>query len=170
MTRPEGERIALEEILIAAFTAEVDRAPDPARMQAIRRILVATDFSPSSLRALPYAEEMARRFDADLLVLYVDFAPSIYDPVPGDVVASKTAIERAAAALRGRGVRASAVYRRGAAAEEIVRAAAEERADLIVMATHGRTGLTHALMGSVAERVVRHAQCPVLSVRGVAPK
>ncbi|MCC6849838.1 MAG: universal stress protein [Deltaproteobacteria bacterium] len=169
MTRPEGEHIALEEILIEMFTAEVG-APGAARVPAIGRVLVPTDFSPLSLRALPYAEEMARRFDAELLVLYVDFAPSIYDPTQGDVVASKAAIERAADVLRARGVRARAVYRRGAAADEIVRGAADEKADLIVLATHGRTGLAHALMGSVAESVVRRAPCPVLSVRGLASK
>lgn len=170
MTRPESERIALEEILIETFTAEIDREPGPERIPAIRRILVPTDFSPSSVRALPYAEEMARRFDAELVVLYVDFAPSIYDPSEADVPASKAAVERAAAVLRGRGIRARALYRRGAAADEIVRGAADEHADLIVLATHGRTGLAHALMGSVAEAVVRRAACPVLTVRGTGSK
>ncbi len=170
MTRPDGQHIALEEILIETFMVEVGREPAAGRTPSMRRIVVPTDFSPSSMHALPYAEEMARRFDAELLILYVDFAPSIYDPTQGDVVASKRAIERAAEVLRGRGLRARALYRRGAAADEIVRGAAAEQADVIVLATHGRTGLALALMGSVAESVVRRAACPVLTVRGIAPK
>lgn len=167
MTRPEAAHIALEEILIDTFSAAIGRVPEPERAPAIRRILAPTDFSPSSLHALPYAEEMARRFDAELLLLFVDFAPSIYDPSE-KATASRAAIERAAEVLRGRHVRARAVYRRGAAADEIVRAAAEEHADAIVMATHGRTGLAHVLMGSVAESVLRRVGCPVMTVRGVA--
>lgn len=167
--RTESAHLALEEVLIDTFNAAIGRVPEPGGVPAIRRILAPTDFSPSSLAALPYAEEMARRFDAELLLLYVDFAPSIYDPSQ-DETASKAAIERAAEALCGRGVLARPVYRRGAAADEIVRSAAEEHADVIVMATHGRTGLAHALMGSVAESVLRGAACPVLTVRGVAAK
>lgn len=158
----------LEEALLETFAVELATEPAPGRAVAVRRILFPTDFSPSSLHALPYAEEMARRFDAELLVLFVDFAPSIYDPSQEDVPSSKRALERAAGALRARGVRARGVYRRGAAGDEIVRGAAAEEADVIVMGTHGRTGLTHALMGSVAESVVRRAACPVLTVRGTA--
>ncbi len=158
----------LEAMLLEAFMTELKLEPEPDGVASIRRILFPSDFSPSSLRALPYAEEMARRFDAELLVLFVDFAPTIYDPSSEDVPSSKRALEQAAEVLRGRRVRARGVYRRGAAAEEIVRAVAAEGADLIVMGTHGRTGLAHALMGSVAESVVRRAACPVLMVRGDA--
>lgn len=154
----------LEEALLETFDAEIGKLPD-ATAAPMRRVLFPTDFSPSSLRALAYAEEIARRFDAELLLLYVDFAPSVYDPSRDDVASSKHALERAAERLCTRGVRARPVYRRGAASDEIVRAAASEGADVIVMGTHGRTGLTHALMGSVAEHVVRQAGCPVMTVR-----
>ena len=160
--------VKLEQILFDTFTSELARQHEPERAIAFRRVLFPTDFSPSSLHALRYAEEMARRFEAELLVLFVDFAPSLYDASQDDVPASKRAIERAIEVLRSRSVHASGVYRRGAAADEIVRAAAAEKADLIIMSTHGRTGLTHALMGSVAESVVRRAACPVMTVRGTA--
>lgn len=155
----------LEEALLETFDAELGKLPAATPVTRIQRVLFPTDFSPSSLHALAYAEAMARRFDAELLILYVDFAPSIYDASQEDVATSKHAIQRAAEKLCARGVRARAVYRRGAATDEIVRAAAAEHADVIVMGTHGRTGVSHALMGSVAEQVVRHAVCPVLTVR-----
>jgi len=158
----------LEQILFDTFSSELARQHEPDRAIAVRRVLFPTDFSPSSLHALRYAEEVARRFDAELLVLFVDFAPSMYDPSQDDVPASKRALEGAVEVLRSRGVHASGVYRRGAAADEIVRAAASEQADLVIMSTHGRTGLTHVLMGSVAESVVRRAPCPVMTVRGTA--
>jgi nucleotide-binding universal stress UspA family protein len=162
------QHVKLEQILFDTFTSELARQHESDRTITVRRVLFPTDFSPSSLHALRHAEAMARRFDAELLVLFVDFTPSIYDASQDDVPASKHALERAVEVLRSRSVHASGVYRRGAAADEIVRTAAAEQADLIIMSTHGRTGLTHALMGSVAESVVRRAVCPVMTVRGTA--
>ena len=132
----------------------------------IRRILAAMDFSLCSLAALEYAEELARRFDAPLLLLHASGAPSMPAEVhehSGDAAA--LALTRAVEGLREHGLTARALFRPGSAADEIVRTAEVERASLIVMGTHGRTGMTRVLMGSVAERVVREAPCPVLTVR-----
>ena len=82
---------------------------------------------------------------------------------PGPVAAAIIAAR--AAALAAEGVTARAVVRAGVPWREIVHLAAEEHADMIVMGTQGRTGLEHLLLGSVAERVVRTAPCPVLTVR-----
>jgi nucleotide-binding universal stress UspA family protein len=74
------------------------------------------------------------------------------------------ALEARANRVRGQGLTCSSSSVEGAAAQEIVRRATQSGADLIVVGTHGRSGLTHALVGSVAERVVQHATCPVLVV------
>ena len=131
----------------------------------LERVLVATDFSRCSLRALERGEELARRLGAELLLLHVAGVP---------VAGSRTAAaahgdaERELAAtveqVVHHGVRARGLLREGAPDEEILAAAAAEGASLIVVGTHGRTGLAHVLLGSVAERVVRAAPCPVLTV------
>jgi universal stress protein A len=137
-------------------------------MPAIDRILAATDFSAGSERALEYAEEMAHRFGAEIVLLHVDEA---FAALPGSEIAEdqRRAAERELEAqtrqLAAKGLRVRALLRIGLAVEEIVGAAEAERADLVVMGTHGRSGLSHLLMGSVAERVVRRARCPVLTVR-----
>jgi universal stress protein A len=130
----------------------------------IKRLLVPTDFSVCSMRALRYAEELARRFGAEVALVHVDESLVARSELSGlrEAVAEEE-LERLVALLQARGVPARAVVRSGGAAEEIT--AETERADLVVMGTHGRTGLAHVLMGSVAERVVRHASCPVLTVR-----
>ena len=90
------------------------------------------------------------------------------EPRSGGTVASsrgRRPLAARAAALAGDGVTARAVVKVGVAWEEIVRLAAEEHADMIVMGTQGRTGLDRLLLGSVAERVIRQAPCPVLTVR-----
>jgi universal stress protein A len=140
-------------------------------MQTISRILLATDFSRSSEQALGYAEELARRFGAELVVLHVDEALST---VPGsDLAETRRAaadgeLQELAIELRAKDVPARALLRPGLASGEIVATAKAEHADLVVMGTHGRTGLAHALLGSVAERVLRTAPCPVLTVRAPA--
>jgi nucleotide-binding universal stress UspA family protein len=141
-------------------------------MPQIARILVAVDFSPGSQQALDLAGEVARRFAAEVAVLHVDEALSV---IPGSDlaetrrVAAEHALEDATAELRRKDVRARPILRSGLATIEIVEAAHAEHADLVVLGTHGRTGLAHVLLGSVAERVVRTAPCPVLTVRTVAP-
>ena len=143
----------------------------------IKRILVPIDFSSHSLKALDYATELAKPLAAELVAVFV--LEPVYYAMPdligagvgavGGVIEEQRAIARKELdklqqrlARRGRTLRT--LVRSGAAHQGIVEAAKAVKADLIVMATHGRTGLTHALMGSVAERVVRTAACPVLTV------
>ena len=153
-------------------------------MHKIDRILVPSDFSEDSTRALEYAEDFARMFGAEIVVLHVDqiLAPIAIGPAPGAgydpsamAAVGKIAEEQRALAqreldrivkkLQDEGLRARGLLRSGAPFVEIVTAAQKENAGLIVMGTHGRSALAHILMGSVAERVVRKAPCPVLTVR-----
>lgn len=144
----------------------------------IKRILVPVDFSPNSLNALDVSVEFAKPFKAGLTVLFV--IEPIYYAVP-DFVGTpgamsslieeqiRTGREQLLALERRyakRRVKLRTVMRTGTPYQEIVDTAKSSRADLIVMATHGRTGITHLLLGSVAERVVRSAPCPVLTLRG----
>jgi nucleotide-binding universal stress UspA family protein len=131
----------------------------------VREILCATDFSASSEAATRVALDYARHFGARLHLLHVAWAGA--DPkVPPLLEGLK---EEAA-----RGVPILTAVESGAPAARIVQYAERHGIDLIVLGTHGRTGVTRALLGSVAERVVRTAPCPVLTVarerhRGVAP-
>ena len=154
-------------------------------MLPFRRILVTTDFSDTSLQALPVAVEIASHFDAELLLLHIlplD-APTPWDippyadfglaslPLPEYEAQVRHEVERRldlVAAKHAKGVKVRPILGRGDAASEIVRLAADEHADLIVLATHGWTGWRHLVFGSVAERVLREAPCPVLSVRSPA--
>ena len=145
-------------------------------MTAFRRILHPTDFSRASAPALRRAVALARACRAPLVLLHVMTPPSpfIGEGTPPSsyadllILARRSAKRRLAAALararRGR-VRAQAVFTEGLPVDEILRAARRTRADLIVMGTHGRTGVSRVFMGSVAERVVRESRCPVLTVR-----
>jgi nucleotide-binding universal stress UspA family protein len=143
-----------------------------------RHILHASDFSPASRPAFALAVGLARSQRAALTVVHV-MAPAV--PVIGDAYVSPqtwTDLQRQVRAyaqreldqLLGRarraGVRAQGLLVEGAPADRIVRAARSRRADLIVMGTHGRGGLARLFLGSVAERVVATAPCPVLTVRG----
>jgi universal stress protein A len=141
----------------------------------IRHILAPTDFSEHANQAVTAAFELARTFGAKLTLLHV-VEPSPYlgeftPPAAGADLVSD--LERQASAELARVLpqveRAQiAVIRSvviGSPARKIVEAAAAERVDLIVMATHGRTSLSHLLIGSVAERVVRLSPCPVLTIR-----
>ncbi len=147
------------------FAREFIRQHQPGQVTPIARILIPTDFSPCSLHALRYAEELARRFGAELTLLHVGDALSDSDLPGAGELSGRREIDRALDLLRERDYRVRGVLRRGNPADEIVQAVAAERADLIVMGTHGRTGLKHVFMGSVAEEVVRKALCPVLTVR-----
>ncbi len=149
------------------------------------RIVAATDFSDDSGHAFEYAEEMARKFAAEIIVLHVDqpLAPvMVGDLGPSLDIATMNRIaeeqrllaqrelDRLVNRLRDAGLKARSLLRVGAPFLEIISAAQGEGADLIVMGTHGRTGLSHVLMGSVAERVVRTSACPVLTVHHPARK
>ncbi|HEY0469676.1 MAG TPA: universal stress protein [Polyangiaceae bacterium] len=139
------------------------------------RILVATDFSESSQQALEHALRIAEQFGSELTLVHsweapnYSYAAGLYVPV--DMIGP---IERAAAArleeamteLKLRFPAAKSLLRSGIAWEEVLSAATLTKADLIVMGTHGRRGLERALLGSVAEKVVRMAQVPVLTVHG----
>jgi universal stress protein A len=146
----------------------------------VKRILVPIDFSPDSLAALAYARALAVRTGAELLLLhvvdqtYLAGAPelSLANPAFAQFLneewrTAREQTERLGAALRQ--LRCRSMVKRGAPWQVIVDTAKRSGADLIVMATHGRTGLAHVLIGSVAERVVRHAHCAVLTVRRGGP-
>jgi universal stress protein A len=134
----------------------------------IKRILVPVDFSECSEKALQYAVAFARQFDAQLILLNV--VPR-YPQVPELAVMeleSAEDVKKRFEVLRdliGETVPTEAVVRLGDPSLEIVAAARELEIDLIILATHGRTGLNHLFQGSTAEKVVRRACCPVLIVK-----
>jgi universal stress protein A len=142
----------------------------------IRRILAPTDFSELSKQGLRSGLELAEVFGAKLLLLHVVEPPPY--PVEGIVPSQLGAtllhdLERQASnelaqVLSEARTSATEVARRvvvGIPYRKIVEVADEEQSDLIVMTTHGRTGLSHLVMGSVAEKIVRTAPCPVLTIR-----
>lgn len=143
----------------------------------LRRILVPTDFSKFSQNALTYATAFAEKFSSEVLLLHVvqDLAlfipeavlgtPAVTPPVEQFIASAKTALERTVAEMKLPGIAIRPEVAEGVPFEEIIRTAREKDVDLIVMGTHGHTGLAHMLMGSVAEKVVRKAPCPVLTVR-----
>ena len=134
---------------------------------AAKTILFPTDFSTASDAALVHAEALARASDAKLLIVHVEEPPLAYgggelyyglpEPNSERIQAMLEAVKPADPAVPFRHRLAM-----GDPAGEIIKAAGEEEAEMIVMGTHGRTGLFRALMGSVAEAVVRRAPCPVL--------
>jgi nucleotide-binding universal stress UspA family protein len=143
---------------------------------SFKKIVVATDFSETSQRALELALEIAEKFAAELTLVHSWEAPTysygggVFLPV--DLV---TPIEQAAVAqldkalteLKVRMPGAKSMLRTGLAWEEVLAAAAQLHADLLVLGTHGRRGMSRALLGSVAEKVVRLAPIPVLTVHGL---
>jgi nucleotide-binding universal stress UspA family protein len=139
----------------------------------LKRIVVTTDFSEESKKAFPYALALARKFEASLLLLYVVPAhlPAELGHI-GIVLDERRLLEEARERLpRFRQaeldphVHVDTRVLNGGPAHEICQTAEAQAADLIVMTTHGHTGLKHFLIGSVTENVVRHAPCPVLVVR-----
>ncbi|MBI3030987.1 MAG: universal stress protein [Candidatus Rokubacteria bacterium] len=139
-----------------------------------RRILVPVDFSASSDHALDEAVRLAKQLDARLWILHVVEIPLPGWPVYGREFSPEALIEKgregAAQQLEVLASRVSPLeveplVRVGTPFVEIIAAAREIGADLIVMGTHGRTGLAHALIGSVTEKVVRASPCPVLTIR-----
>jgi len=132
-------------------------------------ILVATDFGAASDSALAYGRALSHAFGATLHVLHVR-ENSFFRPIAADARTLERAalhhIERRLTDEDRRELHARAVLETSdATAQAIIEYACEHAVDLIVMGTHGRTGIEHALAGSVAERVVRGAPCPVLTVR-----
>ncbi|HEX4824387.1 MAG TPA: universal stress protein [Candidatus Polarisedimenticolaceae bacterium] len=156
-------------------------------MLPFHRILVTTDFSDTSLTAIPAAVELASHFDAEIVLVHilpVD-APTPWDippyadfglassPLPEYERQVRDEVERRLAQVAAQnapnGVKLRAVVGRGDPAAEVGRIAQTEKIDLIVLATHGWTGWRHLVFGSVAEKILREAPCPVLSVRKSPP-
>ncbi len=138
-------------------------------------ILVAHDFSETAERALKYAIELASKLGARITIVHAYELPSYGYPdglaFTAEIVeniqrTSEEGLHAVVAEARRPGLQVNERLRQGPAWSEIDATAKEIEADLIVMGTHGRRGFSRALLGSVAEKVVRTAPCPVLTVRG----
>ena len=134
-----------------------------------QHILVPVDFSQDSEEAVGCAIGLAQQFQARLTLLHAIYVPEAAEVNMAaylDKIQSES--DQLMAACRKRvedaGVTVDSLVVRGVPSHRITETAQEQQADLIVMGTHGRTGLRHMLIGSVAERVVRHASCPVMVV------
>ena len=143
-------------------------------MIRLKRILFPTDFSECAEHAMKYAMEMARRFESKLYVMHVldtriyghlePFATTVWSVYDAKEEAAKSIVDIIPESER-EALKAESLVREGTPFVEIIKFAREAEIDLIVIGTHGRTGLSHMLMGSVAEKVVRKAHCPVLTIR-----
>jgi nucleotide-binding universal stress UspA family protein len=147
-------------------------------MLPFKRILWPSDFSEASYVALDRAAELAAHFSAELFLLHVVHPIAVVpSPAPGkfDVPSYQRAAEiHALKNLEGliskeipRGIKVNAKVLVGTAANDIVNTAVDESVDLIVIATHGETGWRRFVFGSVAEKVVRLAECPVLTIQPI---
>jgi nucleotide-binding universal stress UspA family protein len=143
----------------------------------IKRVLAPTDFSGHSEHAVRYACSLAERFEAELHLVHIlsEIIPAGPDPLLMPVMPPQFYEEserRAKETLRhllrpawGKPASVTTAVRWGSPVEAIVDYCKELAIDLLVIATHGRTGLSHVLLGSVAERIVREGPCPVLTIR-----
>lgn len=146
-------------------------------MLPLKKIVCPTDFSPPSLEGLQNALELVEKFDAELIIIYVIEPPGwsglAYSPPVSNLTDITKALKEEAVKklnkLQSQMIPDHVRYRlltvEGKPAEEIVKLAIEESAGLIVIATHGYSGFHRFVFGSVTERVVRTAKCPVLTVR-----
>ena len=180
MTAGPGHFLGETKDLMKTKTAKPARnarraAAVPALPLRVKSILMPLDFSPPSQQALDYAVALARLFQAKLTLLHVvepvatpDFATSFPLAMENDrlMAAAKRELEKVVKTARiPRNFVEKILVRCGRSFHEIAAAARTRKVDLIVISTHGHTGLKHALLGSTTERVVRHAPCPVLVVR-----
>lgn len=143
----------------------------------LKRILVPTDFSPSADRALDHAIDLARPTKAQIIVLHVaepvyaatadlyGASAAIATLLDEQIKTGRARLAQLAERLRRRRLRARTLLETGSPYQVIVDVARDVGADMVVMATHGRTGFAHLLLGSVTEKVVRTAACPVLTLR-----
>jgi nucleotide-binding universal stress UspA family protein len=142
----------------------------------IKKVLVPIDFSDYSKNSLKYAANFVKCFNAELILVYV-VEPTIYPPdfsmgqiaipaVDADIDnRSVEELERLAKTEIPPDIKCKTLVKTGKPFIEIIETASEEDADLIIIATHGHTGVEHILFGSTAEKVVRKAPCPVLTLR-----
>jgi len=148
----------------------------------LKKILCPVDFSDLSLNALQTAVDLASKFQAELHLLHafegydaMSLNPEVaLTPMPEWLAKLRDVCHEKLAALPSPELAALCpaivrAHREGPAVHEILDYAAHQKIDLIVLSTHGRTGLKHLLMGSVAENIVRSAPCPVLTMRGTHP-
>ena len=138
-----------------------------------KRILVATDFSRCSQAALDYAVDLAKATHGEVTLLHVSGVPGYVLPDGSVFLLDAASVDKIEASIQGQlalekrrtGAAMETVSTQGAPAPSIVSYASDDGSDLIVIGTHGRSGLRRLLLGSVAERVLRTAPCPVLVVR-----
>jgi universal stress protein A len=147
-------------------------------MSQMRRIMHPSDFSKASGSAFAKAVDLAKSSDADLVVAHVltpampiagegYISPKVYEEIEASArAAAQKQLDTLVAKAIKSGARARGLLLEGIPHERIVRAAKSQGVDLVVMGTHGRTGLARFFLGSVAERVVATAGCPVMTVRG----
>jgi len=146
-------------------------------MISLKKILVPTDFSDCAKKALDYALALAKEFKSEILMLHVIDA-SWYEMAttyrPGPLEETQETVRKISAEMMDdlineedvdEGMIAEKIILEGFPFVEIIQTVREREVDLIVMGTHGRTGVKHILFGSVAEKVVRKAPCPVLTVK-----
>jgi universal stress protein A len=173
MTRPGGVVMELDrgdDRLMENSVKAVAAAPFK-----LKEILVPVDFSESSMKALQYALPMAEKFGARISLIHVVepkfapeemMAPSEMLELKGELVKSGwQRLESVCHQSITPDIASTTIVEVGRPYEEIVAAAKKYKTDLIIIATRGHTGLKHFFIGSTAERVVRHAPCPVLTVR-----
>lgn len=146
-------------------------------MIELHRILVPTDFSKFSQTAVTYAAAFAEKFGAQIHLLHVvqnlamlvpdmvNVAPPVMPTVDQMTLAVRAALQKVVEENQLEGFEVQFEVREGTPFYEIIQYAKEKEIDLIVMGTHGHSGLVHVLLGSVTEKVVRKAPCPVLTVR-----
>lgn len=134
----------------------------------LKHLLVATDFSEDADNAVDFAAGLAQELKASLTLMtstYIGDTPEVSQSYIEKIRSeAQERIEAVRQRVEDTGVAVKVVMASGPPAQRITETAQKEAADMIVMGTHGRTGLRHMLIGSVAERVVRHATCPVLVV------
>lgn len=166
-------------LLVRSFRSRPGGDPEPATAEEIpfRKILVPTDGSPASMAVVASAEKFAQLYDSEVVVLHVEKPPIVAGtemgvlPPPRPTPSQEDPVTaRALERFRHAGLRATALTVLGDPAGEIVDQSHAAGIDLIAMATHGRSGLSRWVLGSVAERVLRHAGTPLLVVRGGAAK
>ncbi|HQY62626.1 MAG: universal stress protein [Myxococcales bacterium] len=144
-------------------------------MTAFKHILVPTDFGETSARAVDIAIELARKFDAELTIFHASWLPpasysayaeGLYWPTDEMAREARKELDTTVARVKTLYAKTDGVIGQGEPWQQVLTVANERGADLIVMATHGRTGLSRVFLGSVAEKVVRLSPIPVLTVSG----